>query len=134
MKNWKVKTQGTFCMNKTEKFNTKDEAMKWIEENLPRSGIYSQAVHHKLFERIGLFKWKLIGCYIRDTKYTTNENGEDEAEPLENVVMACEHMKQYLGNMEKEGNKKCNSMFYIRANFIRIFCKKNCDNNAFMKQ
>lgn len=130
MKNWKVKEEGGFFTNEKKRFETEKEAMNWIKDNLPRGGIFSQSIHHKLFERSGLFTWKLKGCYIRDTVYTT-ENGEDVAEPLDNVVKACEHVKKHLDELQVKGITKCNAMFGIRANYLNMFCKKGCESSSF---
>ena len=133
MKNWKVKEEGGMSfLFKPDKeyFYTKEEAIAWMKEHLPKGGIYSQSVHHKLFERNGLFRWKLRGCYIRDTRYY-NDNGKDLAEPLKDVVLACEHVKKHLDNLDKNGIKKCNQMFGIRASWLRGFCPKDCKLNPF---
>ena len=111
---------GSFFKERPKYFNSKGDALNYSKEHLPHGGIFSQSVHHKLFERIGLFRWKLYGCYIRDTRYY-NENGEDLAEPLENIVLACEHVKQHCDN------KNNNKMFCIRAEYLHIFCKKRCE-------
>lgn len=127
MKNWKVKEEGGLSLfgEKPKYYNTKEEAMQEIKKTLPQCGILSQAVHAKLFERNGLFRWKLHGCYIHDTRYYT-EDGNDLAEPLKDIVSACEHVKKHLDMLEKEGKTKCNAMFGIRASWIHTFCKKNC--------
>ena len=93
--------------------------MKYIKDGLPKGGIFSQAVHMKLFERFGL-QWKLEGCYIRDARYFYEE-GEAKSEPLENVVLACKHIKEHID----DGND--NPMFTIRVRYLKIFCKKRCD-------
>jgi len=127
MKKWKVKELGGFFGNEQGFFDTKEEAEQHMKEHLPKGGIFSQAIHHKLFQRNGLLRWKLVGCYIRDTNYTKDEKGEDIAEPLESVVLACQHVKDHCD----KGTR--NAMFGIRASYLRMFCKKGCEVNAFMK-
>jgi len=128
-KDWKIKEEGGMSFlfdNKPEYFHTKKEAEDYMKEHLPKGGIYSQATHHKLFERNGLFHWKLRGCYIRDTRYYTKD-GEDLAEPLDDIVLACQHVKEHL---DKCG-ETCNQMFGIRASWLRGFCPKHCELNPF---
>jgi len=115
MKNWKVKIEGEmsflFGKEKPKYYDSKDASMQGMKKNLPHGGIYSQSVHARLYERIGLFRWKHRGCYIRDTKYY-NENGEDLAEPLDNIVLVCKHVKEHC---DKNTN---NQMFLIRAKWL----------------
>jgi len=132
VKKWKIKEEGgmSFLFGNDKKyFHTKKEAEDYMKDHLPRGGIFSQATHHKLFER-NSFRWKLRGCYIRDTRYYT-DNGEDLAEPLDDVVLACEHVKKHLDALDKAGKKKCNAMFGIRASWLRGFCPKHCELNPF---
>ncbi len=131
-KKWKVKEEGGFFGVTRSFFDTQKEADQYMKDHLPRGGIFSQAIHHKLFHRIGL-RWKLVGCYIRDTNYTKDENGEDVAEPLENIVLACQHVKDHLAQLDKEGKRTCNAMFGIRAEWLHMFCKKGCEISAFNK-
>ena len=129
MKDWKIEKEGGMSFlfdNKPQKFYTRKEAEEHMKKHLPRGGIVSQAVHHKLFERNGFFRWKLRGCYIRDTRYYT-EDDKDLAEPLDGVVMACKHVKEHL---DKCG-KTCNQMFGIRASWLHNFCPKHCELNPF---
>lgn len=130
MKKWKIKEEGGMNFlfdNKPNYFDTQEEAMKYIKEHLPQGSILSQAVHYKLFERNGLFNWKHHGCYIRDTKYYT-KGGKDLAEPLDEIVLACEHIKNQL---DKCG-KTCNQMLGIRASYLRGYCIKDCKLNPFV--
>lgn len=129
-KKWRVKELNSFFGDTNKYFDSRVDSENFMKEHLPKGGIFSQAIHDKLFERNG-FRWKLVGCYIRDTKYET-ENGEDVAEPLENIVLACEHVKQHLDKFNKEGKRTCNQMFGIRASYLRMFCKKNCELNPFI--
>jgi len=118
-KQWKVKEEGSILFpSRPKRFYDKKEAMTYIKENLPKGGIFSQAMHMKLFERIGL-RWQLEGCYFRDSEYFYKD-GEARAKPLENVVLACKHVKKHLDK------KNDNPMFLIKAKYLHIFCKKNC--------
>lgn len=118
-KQWKVKEEGSLLFpSRPKRFYDKKEAMNYIKENLPKGGIFSQAIHMKLFERNGL-RWRLEGCYFRDAEYSYKD-GEAKAKPLGNVVLACKHVKEHL---DKNND---NSMFLIRAKYLHIFCKKNC--------
>ena len=123
MKNWKVKKEGgmnlLFGKEKPKYYDTEDKAMQGMKKNLPHSGIYSQSVHARLYERIGLFQWKHRGCYIRDSKYY-KEDGEDLAEPLDNIVLICKHVKEHL---DKKTN---NQMFLIRAKWLHSPRCNNC--------
>lgn len=130
-KKWRIKELGGFFGDTNEYFDYREDAERHMKEHLPRGGIMSQAIHDKLFERKGWFSWRLIGCYIRDTKYTKDENGEDVAETLDDIVMACEHVKQHLDILDKEGKRTCNKMFGIRASWLRTFCVKGCRLNPF---
>ncbi len=120
LKQWKVKEEGSFLFSsKPKRFYDKKEAIKYIKKSLPHGGIFSQSIHMKLFERFGT-RWKLEGCYIRDARYFY-EDDEAKAEPLENVVLACKHVKEHLDDNNN------NPMFTIRARYLKIFCKKRCE-------
>jgi len=123
MKKWKVKQKGGFFKTPTRRYNTKEEAIEGIKEHLPKGGIFSQSIHAELYAHKGLRSIH-HGCFIRDTRYY-EENGNDLAEPLDDVVLVCKHIKEHC-------NKGTNNqMFLIRAEWLH---RRKCNRCEIKKQ